>query len=221
MNTGYYAVIPTKDRLDCLHNAVNAIKPGALQPYIIVVDNGIDAAMCGDEFYLYDERPPNISRMWNIGLNRAAELATSAGNDEWFVAVINDDVVTPRGWFEAVVRDMEQCQTDAGCSDQHNVVRELYVSASIADYTLQTRLCGYAFVLRGSTGIRLDEQFAWWYGDDDLDWRVRSAGGLSITAGYAVQHLHPNAQTNADQVLIEQTGRDRAAFIAKWGRAPW
>ena len=95
MNTGYYAVIPTKDRLDCLHNAVNAIKPGALQPYIIVVDNGIDAAMCGDEFYLYDERPPNISRMWNIGLNRAAELATSAGNDEWFVAVINDDVVTP------------------------------------------------------------------------------------------------------------------------------
>src|SRR3546814_6922443 len=75
---------------------------------VVIVDNGSDPAIVPEHWGMaerweggkvgvirYDEDPPNISRLWNVGLDVVEEAIRSAGEDEWDVAVLNSDVVVP------------------------------------------------------------------------------------------------------------------------------
>jgi hypothetical protein len=216
---GHYAVVATRDRPAELAAVVNALHvQGAA---VVVVDNGSSppAAPPAPCTVIVDgEQPPNLSRLWNLGLDETAKDATEAGLAEWDVAILNDDAVVPDGWYGACAAGMRQACAAAACSDPHGRLAAPLLKTK-PDRDVFTRMCGWAFVLRGELRFRFDERFRWWFGDSDADWWARAAGGMVVIPGYPVGNRWANSTTTG--VLAEQAGRDRAAFAAKHGSVPW
>ena len=78
-------------------------------------------------------------------------------------------------------------------------------------------MTGWACMLRGELGIRWDEQFHWWYGDNDLDLRCRlEHGGVVAVPGAAPDHKHPSEQTVSSVELSRIANEDGARFNNKW-----
>lgn len=166
-----YAVIPTRDRPEDYARAVTAIR--------CQIDDLITVAHHRARYALgnvigYDEEPPNISRMWNLGLDRAAELA---GSEPHLVAILNDDAEVPWNWFGTVERAMAEEQTVLG-------------SGRNSTYRTRRMICGYAFVLRGGT-LRPSENWEWWCSDDYLALAAeRLWGGRTYLSDLRVPHRH-------------------------------
>jgi hypothetical protein len=144
----------------------------------------------------YQAEVPNISRMWNLGIERVEEVSAGRPYD---VAVLNDDVVLPGDWFEWVTAAMRREDAAAGCTRR----------------AADPRMSGYAFILNGDRGLRADEQFRWWYGDDDLERQAKAAGGVAFVDGPEVEHRHPNSTTVG--ALAQVAKEDRGRYKRKWG----
>jgi len=188
---------------------------------IIAVDNApIPAVTLRPDRHVvhYPETPINLSRAWNIGFTESDKLATRAGHSEWDIIVLNDDVVLPTDWVQAVCTALRTYDVTAACSDPYGTLREPLVKRE-PDNTLTTRMCPWAFVLRGERHMRANEDLRWWWGDTDLEWQICHAGGLVMLPGYRTENLLANTTTIG--VFAEQAGRDRLTFIEKWGLAPW
>jgi GT2 family glycosyltransferase len=218
------AVIPTRDRHDLLADCVNSVVDQV--DSVIIIDNLSQPPIDPDPWHgkvgvaALPIDPPNISTLWNVGLALADSQAHRAGAEQWDIAVLNSDVVIPTGWVGGLSAAMRATPAVLAYPDQHGGQQTiLHTRAEPID--LRQRITGYAYLLRGETGLRLDEQLAWGYGDDDLDWRAREQGGALLVPGIPVEHRCPNVSTNERPELVEQTGRDRATFQAKWGRTPW
>lgn len=218
-----YAVIPTRDRPAELAAVVAALHAQDVQ--VIVVDNGSTPPaappMTHDRpcWVIVDhEQPPNLSRLWNLGIDHAADLAADAGQQAWDVAVVNDDAVIPDGWFTACSRAMRSVGAMAASSDPHGRITAPLVKTA-PDRDVFTRMCGWAFLLRGEGGLRADEDLRWWWGDSAIDAAARKAGGTVLIPGFAVGNLHANSTTRG--ALAAQAGNDRATYESKWGPAPW
>ena len=133
------------------------------------------------------------------------------------VAIINDDVIVPEGWFDAVAGKMREFKAAAACSGGTTGMPVFHTHSG--PVPLHTRMQGFAFILAGESGLRADEQFRWYCGDDDLGWRAAGVGGMVMIPGFPVNHLYPNQQVTPEiQVLIAE---DMQRFVDKWGQRPW
>lgn len=184
---------------------------------VVIVDNGYDPPLEGArgvEVVRVEQDQPNISALWNEGLKFVADWET----EDYVVAVLNDDLRVPPNFVRHLADAIVQYDAAGAYPDQHNW-RRTFNHTYAGPISLYRRMTGYAFALRGSKGIFADETLQWWYGDDDIDWRCRVAGGNVLVGNVTVEHLTPNQTTVG--ALAEQAGRDRETFIKKWGRAPW
>ncbi|MDK1473594.1 glycosyltransferase [Streptomyces sp. 549] len=218
------AVIPTHNRHDMVSDCINSVVDQV--DTVIVLDNGSDPPICPEPWHgkaavvAVPLDPPNISTLWNIGLALADSAAYRHGADRWDIAVLNSDVTVPGGWVAGLSSAMRATAAVLAYPDQHGGRRQvLHTKAQPVD--LRQRITGYAYLLRGETGLRLDEGLAWWYGDDSLDWTARERGGALLVPGLAVEHRCPNGSMYERPELQEQAGRDRETFRQKWGRTPW
>lgn len=225
------AVIPARDRHDMLDDCINSVIDQVDR--IIVVDNlsnpPIDPEPWRGKVVVVPVPidPPNISALWNVGLlhadfasGRPDGRGLTVFDDAWDIAVLNSDVVVPPGWIDTLSTAMRSTTAVLAYPDQHGGQQQiLHTRAEPID--LRQRITGYAFMLRGEHRLRFDEDLAWWFGDDDGDWRAREEGGALLVPGIPVEHRAPNVSTHERPELLEQTGRDRATFEAKWGRTPW
>jgi glycosyltransferase involved in cell wall biosynthesis len=198
-----YAVIPTRGR-DTLDECLVAV--GDQVDAVIVVDTegkfGRHLPGWAAVEYIRDLGPRNISHWWNQGIKRANRLAwQECEATEWNIVVLNDDVIVPSGWVSAMTSALR-----AGTADL------AYVAA-------WHKITGYAYMLRGESGLRADESLVWWYGDDDLEFQARTAGGV-VRVHAPVDHRYPDRDTNADPELLAQTQIDAKTFEAKWSRLP-
>lgn len=225
---GRYAVIPTRDRPAELAALVTELhRQGVV---VVVVDNGSTPPASPPVDHTHEplpnaptvivdyQQPPNLSQFWNLAFEEIEAQAKLRGLTEWDVGVFNDDTVIPAGWFDAVATTLRTTGAAAACSDPYGTVQALTVKHD-PDRDVMTRMCPWAFVLRGELGFRADESMAWWFQDTDTDWWARSHGGMAIVPGYRTQNVHANTTTVG--VLAEQAGRDREAFAAKHGWVPW
>lgn len=217
-----WAVIPSRDRPVMLANLCRQLNGDGVS--VVVIDTGYDPPLTslhddGDSIEIIrdDAEPPNISRWWNRGLD-AVHTVQQWIDQEYIVAVLNDDLVLPPRFVSRLADAIVNHDAAAAYPDQHGFARD-YKHEYAGPISLFRRMTGYAFALRGSANFRADEMLQWWYGDDDLDWRAREAGGSVLVGGLKVEHLSPNSTTVGK--LAEQAGRDRQTFINKWGRAPW
>jgi hypothetical protein len=218
-----YAVIPTHNRHEQLAQVITQLE---LQcSHIIVIDNASEPPVVNHREHVTlirdDEQPPNLSRLWNVGIDLAARFAVSEDAGCWDVAIVNDDAVIRPGWWYAVSTAMRARSAAAGSSDpfQSLPMNSVVTYGANAPMGVATRLTGWAFILRGEYGIRADERLRWWYGDDLISLHARQAGGIVHVGGYPVANLYANLSTNG--ALAEQAARDRAMFVELTGREPW
>lgn len=218
------AVIPTRDRHDMLADCINSVVDQVNR--VIVIDNLSSPPIDPEPWHgkvgvvSLPIDPPNISTLWNVGIALADASFHRMDADAWDIAVLNSDVTVPAGWIETLSTAMRSTTAVLAYPDQHGGRQQiLHTKAEPID--LRQRITGYAYLLRGEAGLRLDENLAWWYGDDDLDWRAREQGGALLVPGIPVEHRCPNGSMYERPELQEQAGRDRATFEAKWGRTPW
>jgi hypothetical protein len=218
------AVIPARDRHDMLHDCIESVVDQVDR--VIVIDNLSQPPIEPEPWHgkvgiaTAPIDPPNISTLWNIGIVLADSIAHGLKADAWDIAVLNSDVVVPPGWMLSLSMAMRSTTAVLAYPDQHGG-RDVVLHTKAEPIDLRQRITGYAYMLRGETGLRLDESMAWWFSDDDLDWTAREQGGALLVPGIPVEHRAPNISTNERPELAEQTGRDRETFRNKWGRTPW
>lgn len=207
------AIIPTHGR-ESLEQAVDAIAPQVDEIILIAHNTTRPSQVWPDgevQIIPYSEDPPNISHMWNLGLDRAEVLGAN------FAAILNDDAIVPPSWFDGIEFVMEMTGAVAGSRAGDPNFSALLTTPEPTQPI--HRLSGHAFVLYVSKHIRMDDQFQWWYGDDDIDWQARRLGGTVLVPGEPVEHLYPNQSTTG--ILREIANEDRVRFEAKWGMHPW
>jgi hypothetical protein len=229
------AVVPTHNRPQELQRLIAAIAPQC--DYMIIIDNASNPPVprfevedwpigrtglshsCWIRVVHDGEQPPNLSRLWNVGIDFATYLHSHA--PEFDVAVLNDDAVPPPGWWDAVSGAMRATGAAAGSADPfgHLPAGASRLWGPHAPLAVTTRLTGWAFILRGEVGLRADERLRWWYGDDLLSLRAREAGGVVHVGGVPVENTYADQSTLG--ALAEQAGRDRATFVEITGRQPW
>jgi len=169
---------------------------------------------------LRDVGSPNISRWWNEGLDICTQVMDMTEGDtpgRYDVAILNDDVIVPPGWFDAVSDGMRMYECAAACSGAPNSSPVLLQRPG--PVPLHTRLQGFAFILAGEKGIRANEELRWYFSDDYIDWRARELGGMVMIPGHSVNHLYPNEQMTGE--LHQFSAEDAAKFKEIWGVMPW
>jgi len=195
---------------------------------VVVIDNASDPAVSAYINEIYDctvdvirdeQHPPNLYRLWNIGFNHIDAIAKKRALTEWNIGVFNDDALPSPGWLTRV-RQYLRGETPAviATTPAHTTVVQPTLKTQ-RENNLGSRMCPWAFVVKGEVGLRADEDFGWWYGDTDLECRARLNGGVLLVPE-AIPH---NTCANSTTVgaLAEQAGRDGETFARKWGGRPW
>lgn len=216
-----FAVIPTHNRPTKLLSLVASLGPQC--DIIVILDNASEPPVNVDKLRLAvssrvvidviqdDEQPPNLSRFWNVLLDRCDELAE---RDVYDVAVFNDDSVLPAGWYDCVATAMREHKTaQVAFTDTFGLLPSMTLLTDL-DNDKYRRMCPWAFVMRGEDGLRSDETMRWWFFDTDLDWRARQTGGVLSVPGPKVGNAHANSSTVGP--LAVQAEQDRKTFEAKW-----
>lgn len=227
MTVPRYAVITAHNRPELLTQCIISLAHQVDR--IIVIDNASDPPIKVERqlhrnlvLVVHDpEQPPNLSRLWNRGLemaDHAAQYANAYGKFD--VAVFGDDVIVPHDWWERVSGAMRSSTAVMGATHGIMPIWQQLLKTE-PDGDIMNRAPGWAWMLRGESGLRLDESLRWWFGDTDLDWRARQAGGTMIAPGEIAVNQRPNEFTNTKPELMHQAGLDRLTFQEKWGWVPW
>jgi hypothetical protein len=229
-----YAVIPTRNRPEQLTSLLRQLEGQVNLVY--VVDNASDEPLSSLWLRQFadvrtivvrdDEQPPHLYKMWNSAFNVIESTARVMGEKLWDVAVFNDDTSLPGDWYDYVANALSRNPSDdnrsvpaVACTYTHaNYGETPYLKTQI-DGNIMTRMCPWAFVVRGELGLRADESMRWWWGDTDFEWQAIQAGGVLMLPGYTALNTLANSTTHG--VLAEQAGRDGETFALKWGGRPW
>lgn len=217
---GTYAIVLTCDRPELLEQCLEAIHPQV--DLVFTIDNGAfhPRSVPDGVFVLpYPKKPPNLSKMWNLGIDWVTVTAGYAKQDTWDIAFLCDDAIVHPTWFLEVTTEMRAMGAAAGSTHCATPVTSPILKMA-PDHDIWNRMCPWAFVLRGEAGIRADEDLQWWWGDTAVDFTARLAGGMVLAPGAVVQNQKMGEYTNIYAHLAEQAGRDGETFAAKWGR-PW
>lgn len=215
-----FAVIPTNGR-ECLVDSVAAIQDQVDKVILIWTAPGECTWDDSDTLVAIPTLlGVNISAWWNIGLTHARMAAGGlfrGTNRKWDVAIINDDVIVPEGWFDAVAGTMRQMGVAAACSGGTSGMSVLHTTPGPVG--LDSRLQGFAYVVAGELGLRANERLKWYFSDDWMDWESRKLGGMVMIPGFHVRHLYPNGQMTPE--MHAQTAADAQTFVDIYGMRPW
>lgn len=213
-----YVVIASKNRRVELSELVASIKEAA---EVIVYDNGYAPPLDIGAAMVMAANGQPLHRMWNDGLRVAQAAAEHRGHKAWNVAVLNDDLRIEPDFLSLLDRGLRSDDNIwIAYPDFRGALKPGEVGQFDNPQLAGQTMSGYAFMLRGETGFRFDEQFEWWYGDSDLERTVRDQGKFVVAVGGChVEHLHPMESTK-DPVRLEQARSDEKKYAAKYGLNP-
>lgn len=149
-----------------------------------------------------DLGPVNIHRWWNAGIN----AAVSCGGR--YVAVINDDVRMDEHTLPTLLQQV--CATGAAIASPGGggLFRE------VADERRMV-INGACWLLDTASGLRPDEGYRWWYGDNDIDFRARRDHGGVVSVRCYFEHLHPSELTATTPDLLALTHLDAQRWASR------
>lgn len=212
------AFIVAHGRQELLDQCISAISPQVDR--VLVLDNASKPQLEVPEdvtLLRLPDQPPNLAKWWNIGLNFYATLYR---DEPYQVAILCDDAIAPEGWFDAVARAMHYEGAVAGSSGPWGYPFSPLVKDQ-PDHDIMNRMCSWAFIIDGHCPVRADESMRWWWFDTSFDFQLRQYGKTVLISTHAVPNAQPNHYTATRPELGEQAGRDREAFVARWGGTPW
>lgn len=161
----------------------------------------------------------NISRWWNLGLDHIEEWETNPDGTQysrWHVLVLNADArIKPEGVARlSWALDTNPGYAMAGPKAGVGIEREHRPGPN----GLDKRVPGWCFMLTSDVPLRADERYRWWFGDNDLEWRAREAGGTLRVGRIEAAHLGDGVPRGK---LLELAREDQIRFEEKWGIRPW
>lgn len=195
-----FLTVPTRgDHPELLAGLIHA---SSLPLENIVIVRTADVRVPKGVKVLDDSGPTNIHRWWNKGIEFAAEHGATN------VAVLNDDLVVGRDSIGALTRMLTMTgATIATPGPEPRLHR--------TRFPLSPVLIGSLWVLNVHSGLRPDERFRWWYGDDDLDIRARRDFGGVATTPVWFAHPHASEATNSSPFLQDLVAQDARFFHKK------
>lgn len=161
---------------------------------------------------LHKEPEQFISRWWNQGLAYIAGLADT----EHEVLAVSSDYVGTADSVRLLARFLREHDLGMVGPDHHSAAArfwDLTTPRGVLD-----RVPGACWMLRGELGLRVDEDYRWWYSDDDLEMQARQHGRVGVLPGTG---LLPGADTPLSQEKQRWAAEERRKFTAKWGIEPW
>lgn len=199
----YVAVVPTAgDRPRTLNHLVdNAGIP------VVVVHTTEQSRHHPAAVNVTDLGEPNIHRWWNVGIRQAEDMGAT------LACVVNDDI-----W----PADDTQLAALASLTEKSGATIGYQAPALTSVQThrgLGRVMVGWCFALNLSHGLRPNENFRWYFGDDWLCYTARAEHQGVIGAPLAIRHVKKGAAfppefaplIAKDRVLIRE-------FHRKWVR---
>lgn len=222
--THTFAVVPSRDRDDCLRECIASLDPQT--DGVVVINNGDPARADwitktpGVLVVIQDgQQPPNLSNLLNQGIEQVETLAKVSELTAWNVALLNDDAEVPPGWVDLLGSAMRDSAAAAAYVDRVGRAGRHLSRTPPADAS-QLMTC-WACLVRGELGLRWDEDLRWWFGDNLFDLACRKSGGVVAVGGALPLHKHPSAATMASVELSEQARRDEQTYRAKIQQGGW
>lgn len=194
-----WVTVPTAGR-ESLLPAIDGT--GVPRERIVIVATAPDVAIPDGCLSLTDLGPVNIHRWWNAGIDAAVARGAR------YVAVINDDILVDENTLPTLLAQMQEHETTIASPGAPRVVRN-------GEKSMPMTILGSCWLLDTSHGLRPDERYRWWYGDNDLDWRARRDHRGIVTAPCYFHHLTPNQLTAHNPALLELTELDNR----RWARS--
>lgn len=196
MGDNPWVVVPTAGRAT-LEAAIDST--GIPRERVVIVVTKPNIAVPSWCHVVADFGEVNIQRWWNAGLDFVAEHGGR------FACVINDDVLLDADTIPALVAGIYGA----------TLATPGETLAVVTDPGVHRTIHGCCWLIDLSHGIRPDEGYRWWYGDDDLDWRARRDGHGVATVPAFVHHLHPNELTQSTPELLFLTHIDAQRWAAR------
>ena len=188
-----WLTIPSGTRRQYLEDI---IKDSQLPLDQIVIVHTVESEPIEGVRNVWDLDPPNIQRWWNTGI----DIARANGGE--YIAVLNDDLILKDNPINKIVQGMKEEGAVLGYPYPHNG-------------NGATKAAGYCWVLDLSSGLRTDETYRWYFGDDDLLLQVLGLG-KAVYVPAEVVHMSGVVETNKSQYLKQLTVLDKKYFIEKW-----
>lgn len=215
-------VLPVRDQGELVSVVLAALREEQEPIRTVVFDNGserptramLDACAAKGEIEIIEAAGMSLYQMWNAGWMLAET------DDE--VAFLNSDIDFHPGTMHHMAQALrDNPDLGAVCPDYNvRVADGPKVCGPIRVVTGSYRdggLCGWCFMVRPEIDLRVDEEFEWWAGDDDLFRQIDARGyKLAILGGLAVDHVgEATARHYPD--LEHAKGRDMVRLREKWG----
>lgn len=203
-----FMTIPTAgSRPELLASLINDCGLPLEQVIIVVTRPGV--SLPEGVIIIEDFDSPNIQRWWATGIREAERRGATS------VAVVNDDIcLTPQ---TLTTLDDALARTGAAiASPSRAPFRDGLHKRPLIPY--EPRLWGSLWLLRLDSGLRPDERYVWWYGDNDLDIRARREHGGVVLESVHYEHLHPGEGTAKSPELQAQSDRDAQTFERQYAR---
>lgn len=216
--------IPTRTEIGTLKNLVGALLDEQGVAHIAVMDNGhtqenaLELAKWEanhERLTIYAMLGAGIYQMWNFAVDLANDIF-----DADRLLLLNDDITIPRGMVNAL---SDALTVDASLwaisADYHprapggHYGSVSYVHGTFKDYGM----AGFAFMFDPQRGIRFDEKFGHWYGDDDFVRQIEVEDGrVGVLNGVTVGHVGGATSVRFPE-LAEVIAKDGKYFDDKWG----
>lgn len=218
MKRELFIVIPVHNRINLLRELLDELDYDP--DHIILVDNNSEPPLnqiLNNRGIIICDAERNIQHLWNIGW----KLAEGRANGPYAIAFLNSDAFANSGTLYRMVDALDDHNASVVGADRCEILQnmDIYRKTIPGPVDWCHTMTGYGFVVRGELTTRFDEQFVWWYGDPDFDWRARQQFGGSVILGgaYIGNRDQDGAQRDFPE-LHAQTDKDRITFINKWGR---
>lgn len=203
-----WLVVPTAGTRAGLLEAL-VTDSGLPRDQVVVVATDPFAAWPDGVHHIGDDGPANIHRWWNTGIRFAEERGATVA------VVANDDIVIA----EQTIPDLVAALSSTGAALASPTSRWPGITLHVgpcATWPPDRVLDGALWALDLSTGLRPDETYSWWFGDNDLDLRARLHHGGVATVATAYRHVHPSEATFASPALMALTRADESLFRSRW-----
>ena len=174
---------------------------------VVVTREGVE--LPEDVVVLNDLGPANIQRWWAKGIEEAERRGATS------VAVVNDDIQLTAETLPTLAAALGRTGAAIASPSREQFRNGLHKRPLIP---YEPRLWGSLWVLRLDSGLRPDERYVWWYGDNDLDIRARRHHGGVVLAPVEYKHLHPGEGTAKSAELQAQSDRDAETFERQYAR---
>jgi hypothetical protein len=161
--------------------------------------------------------------MWHVIWETAARTAEQLEQSEWEVAFLNSDIDLLPGSIMQMREALREHDLGAIAPDYNRRCfegREVPGIRQVKGSYRHGGMPGWCFMLRGelyNQGLRIDRDFEWWCGDDDVFFQVEQLGWpLGILEGLPVDHVGEATARHHDWTELAKA-RDMKRLEAKWG----